>query len=76
MKYYYKIKPEIYNYIKTNKDINNRKIAQRVGVTENYISLIVNGKKPSISKSLAVCFSKAINPEWEIEDAFDILEKI
>ena len=78
-KYYYKIKPEIYNYIKknkkTNKELMNRKVAKKIKKTEPYISGILNGKKTNISFTTAKCYAEALNPEWKIEDVFDIVER-
>lgn len=67
----YKMKEEITKEIK--KQRINRKLAEKVGVTEGYISQIVNGKKTRISKTMAYAISKAISNELEIENIFDIM---
>lgn len=48
----------------------NRKIAKKLGVTEGYISQIINGRKTKISKLMAFAFCNAINNDFEIEDIF------
>lgn len=68
----YKIRPETREILHQNK-ITNRKIAQKLGVTEGYISQIVNCKKTNISKLLAYAFCKAIHSDLEIEDIFEVL---
>lgn len=45
-------------------------LSQKVGVTKNYLSLILCGKK-SCSKPLAYCLVKVISSEYEIDDFFE-----
>jgi plasmid maintenance system antidote protein VapI len=66
----YKLKDEMKDKIRA---VTNRSIANKVGVTEGYISLIVNDHKPNITKTLAYAISKAISNDYEIEDVFEIL---
>lgn len=66
----YKLKDEMKEKI---KDITNRSIANKVGVTEGYISSIVHDKKPNITKTLAYAITKAISNDYEIEDVFDVI---
>lgn len=73
-KIYYKIKPQVKNELKKMK-LHNRDIAEIVGVTEGYISQIINIRKLDISKTLAYAICKAISPDLEIADVFDIIEK-
>lgn len=67
----YKMKEEISSSIK--KQRINRKIAEKIGVTEGYISQIVNHKKINISKTMAYALTKAIASDLEIENIFDIM---
>lgn len=55
--------------IKTKK--TNRAIAKTLGVTEGYISQIINGRKKNISKLMAYAFCKAIDSDLEILDLFE-----
>jgi len=68
----YILKDDVINYLKKYK-ITNRKIANRIGVTEGYVSQIKNKKHTNISKLMAYAFAKAINSEFEIENIFNIL---
>jgi plasmid maintenance system antidote protein VapI len=65
------MKEEISSSIK--KQRINRKIAEKIGVTEGYISQIVNHKKINISKTMAYAVTKAIASNLEIENIFDIM---
>lgn len=69
----YRIKKEKVKEFKAmRKDgITNRSIAEKCGLTENYISEILNGRE--IIKTPAFCFVKSINNELEIEDFFEII---
>jgi len=67
----YKIKPKVKELLKNNK-ITNRKIAYKLGVTEGYISQIINARKLDISKLMAYAFCKAIDSDLEITDLFEI----
>lgn len=66
----YVMKPEIIDYIKKNR--KNRQLAQMLGVTEGYISQIVNKHKTKITKLMAYALTKAISSDLEINDVFDI----
>ncbi len=50
-----------------------RKISQKTGLTEGYISQVINQRKTDISKVSAYAITKAINNELEIENLFDIM---
>ena len=67
----YVIKEGMKEYLHKNK-ITNRKIARRLGVTEGYISQIVNKKQTKISKLMAYAFVKAVSSDMEIENIFNI----
>lgn len=68
----YKMKKEYSDFIKKNR--LNRKISKIVGVTEGYVSGIVNNRR-DISKTVAYAVTKAIDSNLEIADVFDIYEK-
>ena len=53
--------------IKTNRDIAND-----LGINEGYISQIINRRKTKISKLMAYGFCKAVSPDLEISDLFDV----
>lgn len=70
----YKMKPK-FSYMIKEKRLN-RKLAHIVGVTEGYMSGIVNNdKRRNISKMTAYAIAKAINSDLEIADVFDIYQK-
>ena len=48
----------------------NQYIANTIGISSCYISLIMNRKR-KISKFMAYAFTKCINKEYEIEDLFE-----
>lgn len=52
------------------KDLTNRYIADKVGITETYMSQILNNRKKA-SKTLAYAISKVISSNYEIEDVFN-----
>lgn len=54
-------------------DLTNRAIAHKVGISESYMSEILNGHKKNISKTLAYAISKALCNYYEIEDVFKIV---
>ncbi len=66
----YRIKKRVKEKLKEKK-ITNRKIAKITGVTEGYISQIVNARRLDISKTMAYSFCKAIDSELEITDLFE-----
>lgn len=66
----YRFKREKYDEIISKFKIKG--LADTIGVTNTYLSLILNGKN-DCKKTVAYCISKAINNEAEIEDYF-ILE--
>lgn len=53
------------------KKISNRKIAEKTGYSENYISQIVNGR--IASKKVAQAIITAISSDLEIENFFNIM---
>ena len=67
----YKIKKEEIKKYKKYGLVRNLSI--KTGITEGYISNIINGKKPNISKVVAYAFVKAISNDLEIENLFDIM---
>lgn len=73
MKVCYKIKKGMKDKIR--KIIRFNKLAEKVGINECYMSEIVNGRRESISKSLAYMICKAISPDLEINDVFDVTIK-
>lgn len=68
----YKIKEE---KIAEIKEKTNRKISEISGVSENYISQIINERKTNISKTVAYAITKALNCNYEITDVFDVKEE-
>lgn len=73
MKRYYKIKPGMKDQIR--KTIRFNKLAEKVGINPCYMSEIMNGRRQSISKRLAYFICKAISPDLEIPDLFNVIEK-
>lgn len=73
MKRYYKIKPGMKEQIR--KVIRFNKLAEKVGINHCYMSEIMNGRRQTISKTLAYSICKAISPDLEIPDLFNITEK-
>lgn len=69
----YRIKEGIKNDIR--KHIKFKQLAEIVGVNPCYMSEIMNGRRKSISKTVAFSVCKAISPDLEIEDIFDITEE-
>ena len=47
-----------------------RSIANMMGITEGYVSQVLNGKK-ECSKLVAYCICKIFNYDLEIEDCFE-----
>lgn len=66
----YKIKKGMKNNIR--KIIRFNKLAEKVGVNSCYLSEIMNGRTTS-KKTLVYCIAKAISPDLEISDIFDII---
>ena len=56
------------------KVINQRKLADKIGMSYETLNRIINGKQGT-KKLTAYCISKAIHPEAEIEDYFIVKEK-
>lgn len=52
---------------------NIRELSNTIGITEGYLSQIVDRKKTNISKTLAYAITKAISVTLEITDVFNIL---
>lgn len=73
MERHYIIKDGMKDEIKKQSTFRN--IAQKIGVTEGYISQVMNGRKTTISKVLAYAICKAISSNLEIQDVFNIIEK-
>lgn len=73
MERFYVIKPGMKQTIK--KHIKFKDLAEIVGVGSCYMSEIMNGRRKTISKTLAYAICKAISPNLEIHDLFDIIEK-
>ena len=71
-KYCYKIKPGMKKQIR--KLIRYNVLAEKVGIGKCYMSEIVNGRETS-SKTLVFSICKAISPDIEITDLFDIIKK-
>ena len=69
----YRIKKEkVEEFKKLRKEgITNRSVAKKCGLTESYISEILNGRE--IRKTPAFCFVKSINNDLEIADFFEII---
>lgn len=51
-----------------------RKVAEKIGITEQTLSKILN-RKMTCSKMIAYCITKINNNENEIEDYFEIIKK-
>lgn len=73
MERHYIIKDGMKDEIKKQSTFRN--IAQKIGVTEGYISQVMNGRKTTISKVLAYAICKSISSNLEIQDVFNIIEK-
>jgi plasmid maintenance system antidote protein VapI len=56
------------------KNIKQREIAEKVGITEFTMSRIIN-QKQNTSKTTAYCIVKTIDKNAEIEDYFDYIKK-
>ena len=65
-----KIKPGKKEFMKDKIKFNE--LARRVGVNRCYMSEIMNGRRQTISKTLAYAICKAISPELEVSDIFNI----
>lgn len=64
------IKPGMKDLIR--KKVRFNELARRVGVNRCYMSEIMNGRRETISKTLAYAICKAISPELEVSDIFNI----
>ena len=67
----YKIKEGKHKEIK--KIITNRKLHEITGLNEGYVSQILQGKRLDVSKTAVFAICKAVSPELEISDLFDII---
>ena len=67
------IKPGMKDLIR--KKVKFNELARRVGVNRCYMSEIMNGRRETISKILAYAICKAISPELEVSDVFNITIK-
>jgi plasmid maintenance system antidote protein VapI len=63
----YKFKKDKYNEVISKYKIKG--IAEKIGITSTYLSLILNNKN-DCKKTVAYCITKAINSEAEIDDYF------
>lgn len=70
---YYVIKPGMKDQIK--KRIKYKDLSNIVGINACYMSEIMNARRKTISKTLAYSICKAISPNLEIEDLFNVIEK-
>ena len=61
------------NVIVDLKGKTQRKVAEKIGITEQTLSKILNRKMPC-SKMIAYCIVKTNNNENEIEDYFERVE--
>ena len=68
----YVIKSDVGQEIKVK--YKERWLADKIGLSYGYISLLISGKK-HCRKRIAYSFAKAIDPEAEIEDYFDIIKE-
>lgn len=57
---------------KIKEKIKFKDLAEKVGVGDCYISEVMNARRKTISKTLAYAICKAISPDLEIEDLFNI----
>lgn len=67
------IKPGMKDLIR--KKVRFNELARRVGVNRCYMSEIMNGRRETISKTLAYAICKTISPELEVSDVFNITIK-
>ena len=58
------------NIIVDLKGDTQKKVAQKIGITEQTLSKVLN-KKMACSKIIAYCITKINNSESEIEDYFE-----
>ena len=68
----YRLKPGMKKTIKSYMKFKD--LAEIVGVGDTYMSQVMNNRRKSISKTLAYSICKAISPDLEIKDLFDIVE--
>lgn len=73
MKRFYTIKPGVKEVIK--KHIKFTQLAEIVGLNASYMSEIVNGRRQDISKTTAYAITKAISPNLEINDLFNVVDR-
>lgn len=66
----YRMKNEISEEIRKKRC--NRMLAKEIGITETYISQIVNKRRTDISKTVAYAVTKAIGSDLEIKDIFEV----
>lgn len=66
----YKFKKEKYEEFVNKFKING--VAEKIGISTNYLSLILNNKK-DCKKTVAYCICKAIDSNAEINDYFEIV---
>lgn len=66
----YLLKEEMANIF--SKKYKNSYIAELIGLSGTYVSIIMH-RKQKVPKRVAYAFAKAINPEAEINDYFDLV---
>lgn len=67
----YILKKEVAEKLK--KTYKNMYIAERLGLSEPYVSSIMNRRK-ALQKHVAYCFVKTFDNEAEIKDMFDLVK--
>lgn len=73
MKTLYKLKDGMEIYIKEH--YTYKELADLIGIDRSYMSQIVNRKRLTISKTIAYAICKALRPDYEIKDIFNIIEE-
>lgn len=68
--YELKLSSEEFKKLLKDKQKKQKEIANIVGIDKSYMSQITNGR--AISKLCAYAICKAISPDLEIQDLFDI----
>lgn len=72
MKVLYRLKDGMEKEIKKKYRFDIR-LAKTIGIDKSYISQIINRRELSISKLAAFAISKALSPDYEIQDVFDVI---
>ena len=66
----YKIKEEIQSQKRYG---TVRRLARKTGLSEGYVSQVLNGTRTISEKVYAFAITKAINTDFEIENVFEII---